>query len=647
MELPSEISGEAIIQNPRELYVWVLGFAWSMVHLYAGLRFFDIVILTQLHVMAAISVIFALNPTPHDPIPYLAEQTRRRLVQVLDAILVALPLVIFGYLLFHHERLVTRIPQASEVTTPDMIFGVLAVLLLLESSRRLLGPSLAIIGLLVIAYGFFGHMIPAPFGHSGLDFESLVDLLFLSEEGIFAIPAKISARFVFLFVLFGAVLLESGASDLFLKLAKSIAGQFRGGAAKIAVITSAFMATINGSAVANAVSTGSVTIPMMQKSGYDDESSGAIEAIASTGGQLMPPVMGAAAFILAEISGIPYLEVIIFAAIPSLLFYVGVISSVHFEAAKQDVGRVPLEKLPSIRTSVSETGHLAIPIVLLLWVMFETRSVELAASVTVFATGVIVFARHSTRMDLVGYFQSFRRAAEMVVSSAIPCAIAGILIGVIFMTGVATRITSIILALTGQELMLTLIVVAVISIGLGMGMPTSAAYITVAILAVPALIQLELPRITAHLFGLYFAVISMITPPIALAAFAASSISGGNTWKTGTRAFKMGLPVYLIPFLFVMHPELLTIGDNPLMFAGWFVVASVVVILAAAVGTGFLFEELTTLDRTAVSAGIGIVVFFSTYWWLGAVLIGGGLVRQMTYILTANGMGPSKVMKRL
>jgi TRAP transporter 4TM/12TM fusion protein len=389
------------------------------------------------------------------------------------------------------------------------------------------------------------------------------------------------------------------------------------------------MATINGSAVANTVSTGSITIPMMEKSGYDKESAGAIEALASTGGQYTPPVMGAAAFVLAELAGVPYLEVIVFAAIPALLFYIGVLSSVHYEAIRQDIEAIPREELPNRREAAAKVAHIAIPIVGLLYIMFDSGNVELAAAVTVVLTMAITVVRSETRMKLLGYLSGLKRASEMVISSTLPCAVAGIIIGVVFYSGIAARLIRIILTVTGGLLIPTLLLVAVAAIVLGMGMPTTGAYITVAILAVPALVSLGLPRISAHLFGLYFAVVSMVTPPIALAAFAAASVSGGNTWETGLKAFKMGASVYLVPFAFVFHPQLLTLNSSPQEIVVWTLVVGVLVSIFSAAGTGYMFTRISIPERILAIAGVLVVIFLPAYQLIGGLLVVVGIARQL------------------
>jgi TRAP transporter 4TM/12TM fusion protein len=622
----SEIKEQATIPSSpaefRTAFVWIVGISWALFHIYAGLQSVRILTLVHVHVLAGISVAIALNPLDNEWVP-------ERLSQALDTVLTLTPLVILVYLLSIQQRLMERIAQVGEVTTVDMVLGTLTVILLLEATRRAIGVVLPLLGLFFIAYGFLGPQLPSLVSHSGLTYTSMVDLMFLDDRAVFGIPSKISARYVYLFILFGAVLLESGAGDLFLNFAKSIAGGLRGGPAKMAVLSSAMMATINGSAVANTVSTGSITIPMMEKSGYDKESAGAIEALASTGGQYTPPVMGAAAFVLAELAGVPYLEVIVFAAIPALLFYIGVLSSVHYEAIRQDIEAIPREELPNRREAAAKVAHIAIPIVGLLYIMFDSGNVELAAAVTVVLTMAITVVRSETRMKLLGYLSGLKRASEMVISSTLPCAVAGIIIGVVFYSGIAARLIRIILTVTGGLLIPTLLLVAVAAIVLGMGMPTTGAYITVAILAVPALVSLGLPRISAHLFGLYFAVVSMVTPPIALAAFAAASVSGGNTWETGLKAFKMGASVYLVPFAFVFHPQLLTLNSSPQEIVVWTLVVGVLVSIFSAAGTGYMFTRISIPERILAIAGVLVVIFLPAYQLIGGLLVVVGIARQL------------------
>ncbi|MFB6129450.1 MAG: TRAP transporter permease [Salinigranum sp.] len=624
----------AVPSTPAELrtaYIWVLGVTWALFQLYAAIGVVHVLTLVHVHVLAAISMAFALNPTPSD-------RVGKRLSQAIDTALAVLPMVILVYLIVIEQRLMERIAQVGPVTNVDIVLGTLTVLLLLEATRRALGNALPIIGKIVVAYGFAGPFMPSLISHSGLTYPSMVDLMFLDDRAIFGIPAKISARYVYLFILFGAVLLESGAGDLFLEFAKSVAGSLRGGPAKMAVISSAMMATINGSAVANTVSTGSITIPLMERSGYDKESAGAIEALASTGGQYMPPVMGAAAFVLAQLAGVPYLKVIIYAAIPATLYYVGVMSSVHFVAVRQGVGSLPRDELPSRRKALADVAHIGVPVAAMLFIMFDTGSVETAAAVTVLVTMAIVALRDNTRMRLLGYLTSFKNASEMVLASALPTAIAGMIIGVVFYSGIATRIVHVILTLTGGTLIATLLLVAVAAIVLGMGMPTTGAYITVAILAVPSLVALGVPKISAHLFGLYFSVVSMVTPPIALAAFAAASVSGGDAWKTGIKAFKLGLPVYLIPFAFVFHPSLLTINSSAASIVLWTLVAAVLMIVFAAVGVGYGIVPLSWPERILAGVGGIIIIFLPAYQLVGAVVLLVGVARQFRALVRSDAL---------
>jgi len=625
MDIGFEQVRDAIPRTPEELrtgYAFALGAIWASFHVYAGVRHVSILQLVHVHVCLALSMTFATKPTEVSFLP-------GRLKRVVDTVLTLLPVGLLGYLLTENQRLVTRIPQVAEVTTADVVLGTVLLALVLEGARRITGVVLPIIGALFLVYAIFGPVFPSLLQHGGMEYDRVIDLMLLDDRGVFGIPAKVSARYVFLFVLFGAVLIHSGAGVLFLELAKAVGGGYRGGAAKIAVMTSAIMASINGSAVANTVSTGSITIPLMSDSGYDDESAGAIESLASTGGQLMPPVMGAAAFVLAELSGTPYLELIVYAVVPSLLFYLAVFMSVHLEALRQDIPPVPEEELPPVRSSARDAAHLVIPIVGLLFVLYRTRNIELSAGATVLLTFFAVQFHPSTRMGPVDCLRACRRGAEMVLAAALPCAVAGIVIGVVFFSGVGARLTGLILSITGGSLVVTLLLVAAVSIVLGMGMPTTGAYITVAVLAVPTLVELGIQPVAAHMFGLYFAVFSMITPPIAIAAFAAASISGASPMGTGIRAFKMGLATYVVPFLFVLHPVLLLQGGTTTDVLVRTGVSILIVVLISILGVGYLFERLTRIERVVVASGCGLMVLAPQYLWVGVAISVIGLANQI------------------
>jgi len=625
MDIGFEQVRDAIPRTPEELrtgYAFALGAIWASFHVYAGVRHVSILQLVHVHVCLALSMTFATKPTE---VSFLPGQLKR----VTDTVLTLLPVGLLGYLLAENQRLVTRIPQVAEVTTADVVLGTVLLALVLEGARRITGVVLPIIGALFLVYAIFGPVFPSLLQHGGMEYDRVIDLMLLDDRGVFGIPAKVSARYVFLFVLFGAVLIHSGAGVLFLELAKAVGGGYRGGAAKIAVMTSAIMASINGSAVANTVSTGSITIPLMSDSGYDDESAGAIESLASTGGQLMPPVMGAAAFVLAELSGTPYLELIVYAVVPSLLFYLAVFMSVHLEALRQDIPPVPEEELPPVRSSARDAAHLVIPIVGLLFVLYRTRNIELSAGATVLLTFFAVQLHPSTRMGPVDCLRACRRGAEMVLAAALPCAVAGIVIGVVFFSGVGARLTGLILSITGGSLVVTLLLVAAVSIVLGMGMPTTGAYITVAVLAVPTLVELGIQPVAAHMFGLYFAVFSMITPPIAIAAFAAASISGASPMGTGIRAFKMGLATYVVPFLFVLHPVLLLQGGTTTDVLVRTGVSILIVVLISILGVGYLFERLTRIERVVVASGCGLMVLAPQYLWVGVAISVIGLANQI------------------
>ena len=385
--------------------------------------------------------------------------------------------------------------------------------------------------------------MPGLLAHRGLSLERFIDLQVLSPNGIFGLPIGVSAELVFYFILFGAFLERSGGGELFSDMAYSVTGRVRGGAAKASLVSSALYGTISGSAVANVVVDGMITIPLMKRSGFQPHFAAAVEAVASTGGQIMPPVMGAAAFILAQIVGVSYWQVAIAAAIPAFLYYVALFFAIDFESAKRGLVGLTKAELPDVKTGLKLRIHLIIPLALLVYYIIAGTIMPVTAVLRALAAVVIIsFLRRATWMTPARILGALEKGAKESVSVAIPCAVAGIIIGVVINSGLGLKFTDIMLFLSGGYLPVTLILVMIAVIILGMGMPTSAAYLMAAILMAPALINLGVPTLAAHLFIFYFAVISMITPPVALASYAAASIGEADLWKTGIAGMKIAFP---------------------------------------------------------------------------------------------------------
>jgi len=465
----------------------------------------------------------------------------------------------FVYIIFIQDELMMRggIPN-----TLDTIMGILAVLVVIEATRTKVGLALPIFAGLLIIYGFFGPSMPDLIEHRGLDLPQTITALYLSEDGIFGIPVAVTAEFIIAFIIFGAFLQVTGAGDFFSSLAKATIGGVRGGPAKAAVVGSALMGTISGSAVANVATVGTFTIPLMKKTGYKPEVAGGIEATGSSGGQIMPPVMGAAAFIMADFLKVPYTHVAIAAAFPALLYYLSLFFMVDMEAAKSGLKGMDSAEIPSLKMTLLHSGHLLLPILaLIVFLGVIAYSPQKAAFLSILALVLISFLRPHTRLNAERTFTALAQGAIGTLEVAVVCACAGIAIGIIMRTGLGFMLTNVLIELSHGILPILMILTMITSTILGMGLPTSACYIIVAVLIAPAMIKLGVLPMAAHLFAFYYATLSAITPPVALAAYAASGIAGAPPMITGIQACRFGITGFIVPYMFVYGPSLLLEGN--------------------------------------------------------------------------------------
>ncbi|MEW6333787.1 MAG: TRAP transporter permease [Thermodesulfobacteriota bacterium] len=473
-----------------------------------------------------------------------------------DYLFAALSLVTIGYLWLNVDYLYDRFVFVDALRTADIVFGTLFILLVLEATRRVIGLALPITALVFVAYALLIARVR---------FESVIEINYLTSEGIFGIPLNVSATYVILFILFGALVERSGTGKLFMDFALSITGHAVGGPAKVAVITSGMFGTISGSAVANVMTTGTFTIPMMMRLGYRPAFAGAVEAVASTGGQILPPIMGAAAFVMAEFLGVSYIAVATYALLPALLYYVAVYAAVHFEAKRTGLVGLPRDELPRLGTVLKERGHLFIPLFVIIGVLIAGYSAPYAALLGISSVVPVAMLRKSTRPEITlkMLISALEAGALNTLSIAMACACAGIVIGAIAQTGLGLSFTGIVLTVAQEHLIPALVLTMIAGIILGMGLPTTPAYIIQVALLVPALIKLGIVPEAAHLFVFYFAILSAITPPVALAVYAATGISKSDLWETGWAAVKLGATGYIVPFMFVFSPSLLLIGSWP------------------------------------------------------------------------------------
>jgi TRAP transporter 4TM/12TM fusion protein len=552
----------------------------------------------SLHVAMMLALGFVLYP--------FGKKSSYKEISWCDWLLIALSLAVPLYVWIDFLGVVER---AGMPDTNDVIVATVLTVLVLEGSRRMTGLALPILSLVFIAYGLFGRDMPGIFGHRGYTWVQLSNHFFANTEGIYGTSVGVAASYIFLFILFGAVMSKSGMGAFFNDLAMALAGHTKGGPAKVSVISSALLGSINGSAVANVVTTGAFTIPLMKKTGYSKEFAGAVEACSSVGGQALPPVMGAAAFIMAEILGVSYSVIIIHAAIPALLYYLGILIQVHLRAGKMGLVGLPKDRLPKVKAVLEDKGHLLIPIFLLLYLLlFSGTTVVFSAVITIAATIVIACLKKSTRMSVKDICDAFADGAKQTVPVAMACACVGIIIGVISKTGFGLTMASSIIALGQESLLFTLFFSMVTCMILGMGVPSIPAYIITATIAAPALSKLGIPEMAAHLFAFYYAMFANLTPPVALAAFAAAGISGGDPMKTGFASVKLALAGFIVPFMFVYSPELMLIDTTWLDGSRVVIGASMGVWLIGMAVEGYLFTRMPVILRiVAMISAFGLI----------------------------------------
>jgi TRAP transporter 4TM/12TM fusion protein len=518
--------------------------------------------------------------------------------RILDLVLLAAGAAPILYLFFNYSYVVNRIFYVDDLYLSDKIMGVLMVFVVLEAVRRVLGWALPITAVCFLAYALL---------IARLEPQRLIDQLFMGTEGIFGIPLAVSATYVLIFVVFGAFMERTGTGQLFMDFATGLTGHATGGPGKVAVVSSSLFGTISGSAVANVMVTGQISIPLMKRTGFRPEFAGAVEAVASTGGQIMPPIMGAAAFVMAEFLGVSYGEVVIWAIVPALLYYVACFSAVHFEAKRLGLKGLPRAELPRLGEVMRRDGHLFIPVALILIVIYSGYSAPMAALVGTLACFPVAALRKHTRPNVTveNLIGAMVDGARNTIPVALACAAAGIIVACVTATGLGIVFTQFVVHLSKQMLLPALMLTMLAGMILGMGIPTTPAYIIMTALLVPAIVKLGVIVPAAHMFAFYFAILSAITPPVALAVFAACGIAKSDLWATGWAAVKIGATSFIVPYMFVYSPSLLMIGDWP------------------------------TIASSCVSAVIGVVLFAAglhgylitaTNWWQRPLLVIGGLL---------------------
>ena len=561
-------------------------------HLYTGLFGAPEALLHRaIHLLFTLVLVFLIYP---------ATKSSSR-ITLSNFILLAVSVAAILHMFIDYDYFITRYPYVEPLTKIDMILGILLLLTLLEAARRSIGMAMPMTAIVFILYAYGGPYMPGILHHAGIGTESIIDQLYMTTEGIFGIPLGVSATYVILFVIFGAFLERSGGGQFFMDLAAATTGKTRGGPGKIAVVSSSLFGTISGSAVANVMVTGQFTIPMMKRTGFQPHFAGAVEATASTGGQIMPPVMGAAAFVMAEFTDTPYLTVCKHALLPAVLYYLSVFMAIHFEALRTNLKGM-VEEAPRLSAVLLGKGHLLIPVAVIVYFMFAGYTPMYACIYSIGSVILLANLKRMTRMGLFKILRAMEEGAKGTLSVAVACACAGIVIGVINLTGLGLKFTSFVLFLAGNSLAAALLFTMVAGIILGMGLPTTAAYIVMASLLVPALVKLGIPMIAAHMFAFYYAIISCITPPVALAVYAGAGLAGSRMWQTGWAAVRIGAPGFIIPFMFAYAPSLLFIGPTTTVLLSM-VTASVGVVMLAGGMIGWFLRETNVYERVFLLTG--------------------------------------------
>lgn len=584
------LSEEKAATTPsRAALRWVvlgIAVAMSLYHMYvAGFGPPEAMIFRGIHLSFALTLVFLLYPLrAGGALGWRA----------LDALLLLGGLSSVLHIFFNYKYFVYRIIYIDELTAWDMFYAVVAVLVVLEATRRVIGWALPLTAIVFLAYAI---------GFTNVSMQNLAEQVYLSLEGIFGSTLGVSASYVMLFVLFGAFMEKSGTGQLFMDFALSITGRYAGGPGKVAVVSSSLFGTVSGSAVANVMVDGPITIPLMKRTGFRPPFAAAVEAVASTGGQLMPPIMGAAAFVMAEFLAVPYAKVAMWAVVPALLYYLAVFFAVHFEAKRHKLSGVPVAELPRFGSVMLERGHLFVPILIVLFGLMSGYSAPLCALVGALSCLPLALLRRATRAGISwrSVIEALEEGARNTLAVAMACACAGIVIGCVTITGLGIVFTQVVVALAQDQLVLALILTAMAGIILGMGMPTTPAYIMMVALLVPAVIKLAVSGCpepvtaackgamtpAAHMFAFYFAILSAITPPVALAIFAAASLAKANMWQAGFAAMRAGAPAYIVPFMFIYEPRLLLIVEDwsaDWLFVAWSVTSASIGVVALAGG---------------------------------------------------------------
>lgn len=590
----------------------------SLFHLYtAGIATMPIAIQRAVHLTFAIMAVYILFPA--------SKKSSRLKTPWYDWLLAIAAGCVIGYIVFFYNDIARR---GAEPIGYEVYLGIAAVLLVLEAGRRVVGNVLPCMSILFLLYCYFGNYAPGMFQIRGYSISRMIQHMYLTQEGIFGVALGVSATYVIVFIIFGAFLSRSGGARFFNELALAIAGSKPGGPAKVAVVASGFLGTINGSSVANVATTGTFTIPLMKKVGYHPYYAGAVEACASTGGQLMPPIMGAGAFIMSEFLNISYLSIAAAAIIPAVIYYAAIFTNVHIRARKQKLTGIPKADLPSVKEVMKSDGHLLIPVIVVIVTLLMKYTPLRAGFIGVVSVIIVSSLRENTRMSMKDIIGALVDGARGSLGVALACALVGFIVGTSSLTSLGLTISNNIIDISGGHLLPTLVMAMVACLVLGMGLPTTANYIVCSTIIAPALIGMKVLPLAAHLFVFYFGIMADLTPPVCLAAFTGAGIAGANPAKTGVTATRIALASYLLPYCFVCNPMLLLQNVEIVELVVLVVSALMGVVSLAGAFEGWFFRNLKPVERVV----FGIIALLSIHhsFWLSIFSIA-GLVLLMLF----------------
>lgn len=586
-------------ETPKlKLLISIITIAMSCYHLFTAVYGLSPLLQRGIHLMFVLVLVYLLYPAN--------SKSPKNRPSVFDWGFVLASIVSVGSLIVNFERLSNSGGRPQGL---DLVFGVITVLLVLECARRTLGYILPCMAIFMMSYGYWGQFITGPLKHGGFTWKRIIRHLTLTTEGVYGQILGVSSTFIYMFILFGAFLSVTGMSAVFNDIALALAGGTRGGPAKVSVVASGLMGSVSGSASANVVTTGAFTIPLMKKMGYENHFAGSVEAVASTGGQIMPPVMGSAAFLIADSLGVPFIEVIKAALIPAILYYISVWHMVDLRARKDHICGLDKSELPNLKKILVERGHLLIPLIGIIYMLCAGYNAMKAAVIGIILSVVASFLKRSTWIKPKDLLKAMESGALSALSVAAACAVIGILVGMFSLTGAILAVGAAILQLGHGMLLPTLVLTMLVATILGMGMPTTACYVLTSTVAAPALIKMGVPAMGAHMFVFYYGILSAITPPVATAAYTAAGLAGSDPNRTGFSAVRLATTGFIIPFMFVYSPELLLLGDLSALTIIRVIISSLIGVFSLGLGIeGFYFRKLNILERLICIAAAFLLI---------------------------------------